>query len=182
MLGLGHSLTQGSAVREVTPPFSYSKSVFEESDGWDTSSVTGTATFAYNQAAPDSSTGWMKVTLDSAQTDFWRLKNLNLLDGAGEVGASVTIEYDLYLDTAALWGDDSADDDDVIRWLLQYDGRTSTVDVTAGSSTSVTYSILTTTASHSIYIGNNIVNTPVDLPLAGAEIYIKNFSVDIVYS
>jgi len=124
----------------------------------------------------------MKVTFDSDQTDYWRLRNLNLLDGAGEVGASVTIEYDLYLDTTALWGDDSEDDDDVIAWILQYDGRTSTVQVNVGQSTSVTHSMTTTTASHSIYIGNNNVNTLEDLPLAGAEIYIKNFSIDITYS
>lgn len=182
MLGLGHSLTQGSALREPTPPFSYSKSVIEASDGWGSTSVTGTATFLYDQIAPDSSTGWMKVTFDSDQTDYWRLVNHNLLNGTGEIGASVTIQYDLYLDTTALWGDGSANDDDVIVWFFQYDGDTAIVNVTVGQSTSVTHSMTTTTASDSIYLGNNNVNNAFDLPLAGAEIYIKNFSVDIVYS
>ena len=183
MLGLGNSLTHASPSMGPRSPFSFEKAVLEESDGFYDTSVIGEATFAYNQIAPDSSTGWMKVTFDSTQTDYWSISNSTILDGRGEVGSTTVIEYDIYLNTAALWGDDSANDDDVIRWATQFGSRASSTDVDAETATSISHTLLNNPSDSGVFILRNGLLTEVyDFPLAGAELYIKNLSIDITYS
>ena len=114
MLGLGNSLTQNSVKREIREDFTYTEEVIGSGDGWEAYSVLNdNYTLLYNQTAPDSTDGWMKLTLNETQTDFWTLQNLTLLNGRVEVGSTATISYKIFLDTAALWGDDSENDDDV---------------------------------------------------------------------
>lgn len=164
-------------------PFSFEKAVLEESDGFFATSIIGEVTFAYNQTAPDSSTGWMKVSFDSTQTDYWSISNGTILDGRGEVGATAVIEYDIYLESAALWGDDSANDDDVIRWTTQLGSRASSTDVDAETATSISHTLLNNPSdSDTLIFRNGLITEVYDFPLAGAELYIKNLSIDITYS
>ena len=185
MLGLGNSLTQNSVKREVTEAFNYTKSVIGSGDGWEASSVlNNNYTLQYNQTAPDSTDGWMKLTLNETQTDYWALRNSTLLNGRVEVGSTATISYKIFLDTAALWGDDSEDDDDDISWQNFYGGRASVdTPVTAGSATHTTISnsISATSTSSTLQLRQGIYQAK-DFPLAGAEVYIKDLSISITYT
>ena len=184
MLGLGNSLNNSSVKREVTEDFNYTRSTIVIGDGWSAFSASGSPTIQYNETAPDASEGWMKVTFDEAQTDFWALQNTTILDGRVEVGSTATISYKIFLDTAALWGDNSENDDDSIPWQSYYgsNGNSST-SVTAGSSThtSISNSISATSTSNIIQLRQAFYN-PRDLPLAGAEVYIKDLSISITYT
>ena len=180
MLGLGNSLTQNSVLREITAPFSYSRDVIGSEDGWTAQSVSGNPVLDYNATAPDSTDGWMKLTFDEAQTDFWALRNSTILDGRVEVGSTATFSYDIFLDTAALWGDGSG----TISWQSFYGGRpTSNTAVTAGStsSTAISGSVSATSTSSIIQLRQGGYEAE-DLPLAGAEVYIKNLSISIAYT
>ena len=183
MLGLGNSLTQNSVLREITAPYSYSQSIIASGDGWTLTSVSGSPTIQYNEAAPDSTLGWMKLTFDEAQDGFWALSNSTILNGRIEVGSTATISYEIFLDTAALWGDGSENDDDSILWQTFYGGKGSNTAVTAGnaSSTTISESISATSTSSIIQLRQGLYAAE-DLPLAGAEVYIKNLSISITYT
>lgn len=184
MLGLGNSLTQNSVLREITAPFSYSRDVIGSEDGWSAQSVSGNPALEYNATAPDSTVGWMKLTFDEAQTNFWALQNSTILDGRVEVGSTATISYDIFLDTAALWGDGSGSPADSILWQSYYGSKTSSnTAVTAGStsSTAISGSVSATSTSSIIQLRQGLF-TAEDLPLAGAEVYIKNLSISIAYT
>ncbi len=185
MLGLGNSLTQNSVKREVTEDYNYTESIIGSSDGWEAFSVPNdNYTLLYNQPAPDGTDGWMKLTLNETQTDFWTLQNSTLLNGRVEVGSTATISYKIFLDTAALWGDDSENDDDDISWQSFYGGRTgSNTFVTAGSTTptsiSNSISAISTTNTIQLRQGSPFAQ---DFPLAGAEVYIKDLSISVTYT
>jgi len=185
MLGLGNSLTQNSVKREIREDFTYTEEVIGSGDGWEAYSVLNdNYTLLYNQTAPDSTDGWMKLTLNETQTDFWTLQNLTLLNGRVEVGSTATISYKIFLDTAALWGDDSENDDDVILWQNFYGGEVgANTPVTAGSAThtSISNSISATLTTNTIQLRQGLYQAK-DLPLAGAEVYIKDLSISITYT
>ena len=183
MLGLGNSLTQNSVLREITAPYSYSQSVIGSGDGWEAFSVSGNPTILYNETAPDSTLGWMKLTFDEAQADFWALSNSTILNGRVEVGSTATISYEIFLDTAALWGDGSENDDDSILWQTFYGSKGSNTAVTAGnaSSTTISESISAISTSSTIQLRQGLYAAE-DFPLAGAEVYIKNLSISITYT
>ena len=185
MLGLGNSLTQNSVKREIREDFNYTKSVIGSGDGWEAFSVPNdNYTLQYNQTAPDSTDGWMKLTLNETQTDFWALQNSTLLNGRIEVGSTATISYKIFLDTAALWGDDSENDDDDIPWQSFYGGKTgANTSVTAGiaTPTSISNSISATSTASIIQLRQGFYLAK-DLPLAGAEVYIKDLSISVTYT
>jgi len=184
MLGLGNSLTQNSVLREITAPYSYSQDVIQAGDGWEAFSVSGSPTIQYNQTAPDSTAGWMKLTFDETQANFWALRNTDILNGRVEVGSTAAISYKIFLDTAALWGDGSENDDNSISWTTFYGSSASSfTDVTAGSSThtSISNSITTTSASSTLQLRQGLYAAE-DFPLAGAEVYIKDLSISITYT
>jgi hypothetical protein len=184
MLGLGNSLTQNSVLREITAPYSYSQDVIQAGDGWEALSVSGSPTIQYNQTAPDSTAGWMKLTFDETQANFWALQNTDILNGRVEVGSTATISYEIFLDTAALWGDGSGSPADSILWQNFYGSKTSSsTAVTAGNSSSTTISkSISATSTASIIQLRQFLYTAEDLPLAGAEVYIKNLSISITYT
>jgi hypothetical protein len=148
MIGLGTSINRGGFVSSGGGPL-YSKEVIESGDGWSLINVEGSPTIEYNQTAPDSSTGWMKITFDQTQTDSWSLRNSSILSGQVSGGTQGTIKYDLYLHNAALWGDT----------------------INFSSTASFPYSI--------IDITNGIINDDKDLPLANAEFYMKNLEITV---
>ena len=183
MLGLGNSLTHSSVTKEITPPFSYSKRIIESSDGWYLSGVSGSSTIDYNETAPDSTTGWMKITFDQDQPDFWALINNTILAQRAEQNASVVIKYKVYLHDASTWGNDGEDDDDVIAWTTFLAGGTDNTDVTPSTSTSITHTIPKTfSASSQIQLRNQVISENIDLPLASAELYVKDIEIDVTYS
>ena len=182
MLGLGQSLSTSSFTGQET--FSYSKATIESTDGWSLFSVVGSPTIDYDQTAPDSSTGWMKITFDQSQTDFWALKNTAIMNSSSrgtEVGATATISHDVYLDTAALWGDDGENDDDVISWGTLFGNASASTNVDAASAVTVTETITATSTSSTIQFRNAVTAVTNDLPLAGAKLYIKNINIQIIY-
>jgi len=183
MLGLGNSLTHSSVTKEITSPFSYSKSIIESGDGWYLSGVSGSSTIDYNEPAPDSTTGWMKITFDQDQPDFWGLINNSILSGRGEQNSSAVIKYKVYLHDASTWGNDGEDDDDVIDWSTFLAGATDSTGVTPSTSTSITHTMANTFSSSSqIQFRNQSFSNTNDLPLANAELYIKDIEIDITYS
>lgn len=182
MLGLGQNLSSPSFSGEKT--FSYFKETIESSDGWSDSSVNGSANIEYNQPAPDLSTGWLKVTFDSDQTDFWAIQNTSIVNNSPNglvAGATVTIKHDVYLHNAALWGDDGDDDDDNILWASFIGGDPESFSVTPGSATSSTTNHTSTNTSNTIQFRNGVTTSTRDLPLANAVFYIKNIEVKITY-
>lgn len=183
MLGLGQSLSTSSLTRSQET-FSYSKSTIESSDGWSTFGVEGSPTIQYDQTAPDSSTGWLKLTFDQSQSNFWALTNSAIMNSSSRgsvVGATAIISHDVYFDSAALWGNDGENDDDVIRWATFFGNATGNTDVTAASAVTVTQTITATSTTTTIQLRNGITVNTNDLPLAGAALYIKNIDIQVTY-
>jgi hypothetical protein len=178
MIGLGTSINRGGFVSSGGGPL-YSKEVIESGDGWSLINVEGSPTIEYNQTAPDSSTGWMKITFDQTQTDYWYLRNSSILSGQVSGGTQGTIKYDLYLHNAALWGDNTADDDDIISWRTSMFTNSSPVNVSTDSVTSINFSSTASFPYSIIDITNGIINDDKDLPLANAEFYMKNLEITV---
>ena len=183
MLGLGQSLSNPSFSGEET--FSYFKETIESGDGWDLFQENGSFTIDYNQDAPDSSTGWLKITFGEAQVDFWALGNSSIMNGSPrgvEAGVTATIKHDVYLHSAALWGSNDENDDDVISWSTFFANNPNTSDISPDSAVTVT-SIHTQTGNptNTIQFRNGVTTNNYDLPLANAVLYIKNIDIQVTY-
>lgn len=176
MLGLGTSINRGGIVESGPAPL-YSKEVIESGDGW---SITGggSPTIQYNQTAPNGVTGWMKITFDQTQTG-WFLRNSSILSGHVSGGTQGTIKYDLYLHNAALWGDDTSDDDDVILWRTDMFTNAVPVNVPTDTSTSIEFSTTASFPYSIIDIRNGVLTDDKDFPLANAEFYMKNLVITV---
>lgn len=176
MLGLGTSLNGGGFISSGDAPL-YSKEVIESGDGWSIT-ASGSPTIQYNQTAPNGVTGWMKITFDQTQTG-WFLQNSSILSGHVSGGTQGTIKYDLYLHNAALWGDDTSDDDDVISWRTDMFTNASPVNVSTDTSTSIEFSATASFPYSIIDIQNAVKSDDRDLPLAGASFYMKNLVITV---
>jgi len=181
MLGLGTSINRGGFVSSGDAPL-YSKEVIESGDGW---SITGggSPTIQYNQTAPNGVTGWMKITFDQNQTS-WNLQNSSILSGNVSNGQTATVSYDLYLHNAALWGDDTSDDDDVVLWRNDIFAGSTPTGVPTDTSTRFSESRTRNIPYDVIYItvfatSDQPGGLDVDMPLAGASFYMKNLEVTV---
>ena len=181
MLGLGASINRGEFISSGVAPL-YSKEVIESGDGWSING-SGSPTIEYNQTAPNGVAGWMKVTFDQDQSS-WYLRNGSILSGHVTTGSTATISYDLYLHNAALWGDNTADDDDSIRWLTQVFTSGNPVQVPTDTVTTISYSPPPANFPYSIidiyiFATEGQGGLDVDMPLAGASFYMKNLEVTV---
>jgi len=181
MLGLGTPITRSEFISADDAPL-YSKEVIESGDGWSINGD-GSPTIQYNQTAPNGVAGWMKITFDQDQSD-WNLQNSSILSGNVSSGQTATISYDLYLHNAALWGDDTSDDDDVVSWRTDLFASSSPVGVPTDTSTRINWSKTKVIPYDVIYItvfktGSQPGGLDVDLPLAGASFYMKNLEVTV---
>ena len=183
MLGLGQSLSNPSFSGEET--FSYFKETIESSDGWSAFGVEGSPTIQYNQTAPDSSTGWLKLTFDQSQTNFWALANNSIMNDSlrgVEAGVTATIKHDVYLHSAALWGSNDENDDDVISWSTFFAGDPNSSAISPDSAVTVTSTHTQTgNPTTTIQFRNGVTNNDYDLPLANAVLYIKNIDIQVTY-
>tara|TARA_R100001510_G_scaffold50468_1_gene49500 strand:- start:345 stop:887 length:543 start_codon:yes stop_codon:yes gene_type:complete len=180
MLGLGQSLSSPSFIGDSG--FSYSRSVIRSTDGWTLVSVDGSPTLEYNQTAPDSSTGWMKLTFDTTQTNYFAIQNTSILSGAVVGGSVAVIKHDVYFHNAALWGDDSASDDDIIKWQTLYGLGTQVSSVPTDQAVTVTHNVTAINANEQLQFRNELGgDSGTDYPLANAELYIKNIDIQITY-
>tara|TARA_B100002019_G_scaffold203823_1_gene176764 strand:- start:328 stop:891 length:564 start_codon:yes stop_codon:yes gene_type:complete len=186
MLGLGASINR-SAIVESGPAPLYSKEVIESGDGFTASGNHGTYTLTYNQTAPNGVTGWMKLHMDTDQQNSgaggsFTITNSSILSGSVGSSTTASISYDIYLHSAALWGSDDANDDDVIPIRTQLFTQSIVTNVPAETSTAVSgtktsffpYSVFT------ISVDTVTLTNKQDIPLAGAELYIKNLEIRII--
>ena len=185
MLGLGASINRNAIVESGPAPL-YSKEVIESGDGFTASGNHGTYTLTYNQTAPNGVTGWMKLHMDTDQQNSgaggsFTINNSSILSGQVSTGTTATISYDIYLHSAALWGSDDSNDDDVIPIRTQLFTQNIVTNVPAETSTAVSG---TKTASFpyspfTITVDTVTLTNKQDIPLAGAELYIKNLEVTL---
>ena len=183
MLCLGKSVNKGGFISSGAAPL-YSKEVIESGDGFTVSGNLGPYTLTYNQTAPNGVTGWMKLHIgtDQQRSNSFFINNSSILSGSVGSGTTASISYDIYLHSAALWGSDDANDDDVIPIRTQLFTQNAVTNVSAETSTAV---LATQTSSfpYSVFtIGVHTINdvNEADLPLANAELYIKNLEVKII--
>ena len=186
MLGLGASISRGGFVSSGDAPL-YSKEVIESGDGFTASGNHGTYTLTYNQTAPNGVTGWMKLHMDTDQQNTgaggsFAINNSSILSGLVGSSTTASISYDIYLHNAALWGSDDSNDDDVIPIRTQLFTQNIVTNVPTETSTAVSgtktsffpYSVFTISVDTA-----NLTNKQ-DIPLAGAELYIKNLEIRII--
>lgn len=185
MLGLGTAVNRGGFVSSGDGPL-YSKEVIESGDGFTVSGNHGTYTLTYNQTAPNGVTGWMKLHMDTDQQDTTNngaffINNSSILSGQVSTGTTATISYDIYLHSAALWGSDDANDDDVIpiRTQLFTHGGVTNVPTDTSTAVSVTKTASFPYAPFIIQVDTMNLTTKQDIPLAGAELYMKNLVVTL---
>lgn len=186
MLGLGKRINTSEFISSGDAPL-YSKEVIESGDGFTVSGNHGTYTLTYNQTAPNGVTGWMKLHMDTDQQNSgaggaFTINNSSILSGQVSGGTTATISYDIYLHNAALWGSDDANDDDVIpiRTMLFTNGGTTNVPTDTSTAVSVTKTASFPYAPFTISIDTVTLANKQDIPLAGAELYIKNLEVKII--
>ena len=185
MLGLGASVNRGGFVSSGDGPL-YSKEVIESGDGFTASGNHGTYTLTYNQTAPNGVTGWMKLHMDTDQQNSgaggsFNISNSSILSGQVSAGTTATISYDIYLHNAALWGSDDANDDDVIpiRTMVFTHGGVTNVPTDTSTAVSVTKTASFPYSPFSIMVDTVVDANKPDIPLAGAELYIKNLVVTV---
>ena len=186
MLGLGKGINTSEFISSGVAPL-YSKEVIESGDGFTAGGNHGTYTLTYNQTAPNGVTGWMKLHMDTDQQNTgaggaFSITNSSILSGSVGSSTTASISYDIYLHNAALWGSDDGNDDDVIEIRTQLFTQHIVTNVPTETSTAVSG---TKTSFFPYSVFNIRVHTETDtnkpdIPLAGAELYIKNLEIKII--
>ena len=180
MLSLGLGITRSAArvakedfhLISNSPPVNFFNSFSVEG-------TPGSLTFTADQAAPDASTGWLKIQYpDSDQTSISGLQKSNMIEEAAvKQGKKWKLKFDIFLETAADWLQGGADNTTVQMGVL-FGNRYYFADVTPDQSVSIDTGIQTVAVDDAerltIYF-----NAENDLPESEAVFYIKNFDMQM---
>lgn len=171
MLGLGTSTVKGGPAKRLVGTYTsdFTGGGGDNSSGWSGSSIQGTLTLATNQTI-DGTSGWLKGTFDTEQTDTNILLELDDPGFTISSGMATEISYKIYIvDDSNKWGSSPP-----ITHRFYYASKWVHASVDYDTTTSLSGNN-TAGASSAVYIN---FGPGGDLPLAGAVFYVK----DIVYT
>jgi len=179
MLGLGNSLAGGGGLGgPVAVVYRYISDFTSGLDGWADNQEFG-HTLEYNQTAPDSSTGWLKVTFDGSEVgNAPGIKNVDAINPTPDSGSlAFTCSLKIYLDSPATSGDLWTNDPMGLNVNVTGRGTFVSPKIDLESVQNIEFSSTTLAASANRDDVIMTFTSGSDRPLAGAVMYIKDIEI-----